>query len=233
MIIAVVGSGGKTTICETLGRTLARMGQKVLLTTTTHMYPPPGVPLTVGGSGFLPAPAGLSAAAKETGPGGKLIGFSGEEIDALDSKGLFKAIIAEADGARGRPLKAPEEWEPVYPQKTGLVIGVIGLAGLGRPAAEETVHRSALFKKITGAKSREPVTWDHLLELVRHPEGLFRHTPEGAIRTVFLNQADTFTHPESKALAFEMKAGIPVFLTSRDKNWADAFIKSYILREGV
>jgi probable selenium-dependent hydroxylase accessory protein YqeC len=232
MIITVVGAGGKTTVCKTLGEALTRMGQTVLLTTTTHILPPPGVPLTVGGIHSVAPAAPLTAAAKETSADGKLKGFSGEEIDALSKKGLFDAVIVEADGAKGLPLKAPEAWEPVYPQDTSLAIGVIGLSSLGQPLSDETVHRSALFSQITGAAAGDRIGFIHLLALAVHPDGLFKAAPRNAVKIVFLNKADVLKNPREEARAFMEKSGVPVFLTSRDMKWADAFIQTYIFKEG-
>lgn len=43
-ITAIIGSGGKSTLLKTLGLELMRAGSRVLLCTTTHMFPVAGVP---------------------------------------------------------------------------------------------------------------------------------------------------------------------------------------------
>ena len=43
-ITAIIGSGGKSTLLKTLGLELMRAGGRVLLCTTTHMFPVAGVP---------------------------------------------------------------------------------------------------------------------------------------------------------------------------------------------
>ena len=40
--------------------------------------------------------------------------------------------MIEADGAKRLPLKVPGEWEPVIPDFTDLVVGVIGMDAVGR-----------------------------------------------------------------------------------------------------
>ncbi len=231
-IITVVGAGGKTTVSKTLGRSLSHMGKKVLFTTTTHIRRPGDISVTVGGIEDIAPLGGLSAAAKTQIAAGKLQGFSGEDIDALAQKNLFDFIVVEADGAKGRPIKAPEAWEPVYPPDTCLAIGVIGLNCLGQPLSDAVVHRSALFAKITGANPGEALSQKHLLALVRHPNGLFRHVPPHAKKIVFLNKTDLLKNPRAETLAFTVGAGLPVILTSRDQSWADAFIDTYILTKG-
>ncbi|MDY4216977.1 MAG: hypothetical protein SOY10_06875 [Collinsella sp.] len=41
---AIIGSGGKSTLLKALGLELMRAGGRVLLCTTTHMFPVAGVP---------------------------------------------------------------------------------------------------------------------------------------------------------------------------------------------
>ena len=53
-ITAIIGSGGKSTLLKTLGLELMRAGGRVLLCTTTHMFPVAGVPWD--GSSHRPAP---------------------------------------------------------------------------------------------------------------------------------------------------------------------------------
>jgi probable selenium-dependent hydroxylase accessory protein YqeC len=231
MIISVIGAGGKTTVSLRLGTTLVHMGQKVLLTTTTHIYPPAGLPLTVGDAQSVRPLAPLTAAAKEYAAAGKLCGFSGKEVDDIDAKKYFDFILAEADGAKGRPLKAPAEWEPVYPSHTGLIIGVIGLDSLGGLANEETIHRSDLFFHITGAAPGEPVTLKHLLLLIQSPDGLFARAPKGARKTVILNKADLHKNPQETARILSEQSGVPVIPASEKMHWTDAFIKNYIVSE--
>ena len=43
-ITAIIGSGGKSTLLKTLGLELMRAGGRVLLCTTTHIFPVAGVP---------------------------------------------------------------------------------------------------------------------------------------------------------------------------------------------
>lgn len=43
-ITAIIGSGGKSTLLKALGLELMRAGGRVLLCTTTHMFPVAGVP---------------------------------------------------------------------------------------------------------------------------------------------------------------------------------------------
>lgn len=227
MIITIVGAGGKTTVSGRLGSQLAQQGRSVLFTTTTHIRRPSDIPVFTGEAKNIQLLAPYMAAAKEEDEDGKLKGFAPEDIDVLDQKHLFDIIIVEGDGSKGLPVKAPAEWEPMFPISTKLAIGLIGLDCLGKPVTEEFVHRPGLFCTVTGAKARELITCAHLLALIQSPMGLFRHAPPQAEKVIFLNKADLIGNREQ--LSGQMKeAGIPVFLTSRDTDWPDDFIAGFI-----
>ena len=116
-IISLVGAGGKTSLMFRLARELSEKGDPVLTTTTTRICAPgesQSDKVIVGGSldeirkqavAHLKRHRHLTAAAGLLEDQGKLIGLAPETVDALGESGLFRWIIAEADGA-GRP--APE-----------------------------------------------------------------------------------------------------------------------------
>ena len=91
------------------------------------------------------------SASEEQNKSGKL--FTGK-LQALPEEQLQELkkecdVSIEADGARRLPLKVPAAWEPVIPEMTDLVIGVIGLDCLGK-AIKDTVHRPKLSGRISG-----------------------------------------------------------------------------------
>ena len=114
MIIAVVGSGGKTTLIKKLAQQYREAGKTVLVTTTTHMFIEEDTLLTDD-------PDTIIRALRETGYA--MAGISdGKKISAL-SRETFEAVcphadvmLVEADGSRMHPLKYPKETEPVIPE---------------------------------------------------------------------------------------------------------------------
>ncbi len=228
MTITVVGAGGKTTVCKSLGAELARRGNRVLFTTTTQIYRPDDCPVFTGDpKDILPLGRFMAAGRQDIG-NGKLKGFSGEETDQIEQTKLFEYILVEGDGAKGRPVKAPAEWEPVYPGLTGLILGVIGLDCIGKPVTEENVHRSELFMRITGTNPGNTITYEHLLRLIRHPLGLFRHAPEGVQKVVILNKTDTGDN--AVLMKLQQKSDFPIYPARRDKEWSDDLIQRFITR---
>lgn len=176
---AVIGSGGKTTMLRLLAEELPG---RVILTTSTHIFPFAGVPLLHGETA-----AEITAALRENrviclgtpAAQGKLTAPA-LPFDALQT--LTDYLLIEADGAHRLPLKAHAAHEPALPHgcQPCRVILVAGASGFGRPAAE-AVHRPERFAVLTGAAPDDPVT----------PALAGRAIAAEALAdTVFLNQTD-------------------------------------------
>jgi probable selenium-dependent hydroxylase accessory protein YqeC len=197
-IVCLTGGGGKTTLLYALGVGMAEAGNRVLCTTTTKMYRPrPMVRLPAvfesDPAALLPPRGGAVFAARPGPPGcggDKVYGYSAAEVDALFRRGFAPWILVEADGAAGRPVKAPAEHEPVIPAGTAVVIGVIGLCCLSRPFTTELAFRAERFSAVTGLAPGDPVTPEAVATLVLHPDGLFKNSPGTSARLLFCNQSD-------------------------------------------
>jgi probable selenium-dependent hydroxylase accessory protein YqeC len=200
-VISLVGAGGKTTLMFRLAKELSLGGKKVVSTTTTKILEPaPGetgclfVDSDEGGiKDFLAGHLGqydhITVAREKLGSG-KLRGVSPNLVDELwDSKGFDVAII-EADGAAGRPVKAPREQEPVIPTSTTLIVAVLGVDGLEIKLNEENVFQPERVSKITGVAMGERLTDEAMAILVIHPEGIFKGAPSSARVVAFLNKVD-------------------------------------------
>lgn len=201
-MISAVGGGGKTRVLYCLARELRDRGRSVLLTTTTAVFHPrrsgqawdslvTGTlparrPRSVDGRGELVV--GAHAHDPDT---DKLCGYDPVYLDGLRAADRFDAILVEADGARGLPVKAPAGHEPVVPSRSDGVIGVIGLDCLGRPLTPVNVHRLEAFARVTGLEPGAPITAEALVRLVQAPSGLFKGVGAAARRMVLLNKADS------------------------------------------
>ncbi|MDH3798143.1 MAG: selenium cofactor biosynthesis protein YqeC, partial [Desulfobacterales bacterium] len=152
-VISLVGAGGKTSLMFRLARELSRQGAAVLSTTTTKIYTPSrkqssvvmvsesASALALEAREILRRNTHISAGRRLIHFQNKLKGFPPETIDAIWQSGLFRWIVVEADGAAGKPLKAPAAHEPVIPQCTQWVIGIVSLEAVGKPLAEKWVFR--------------------------------------------------------------------------------------------
>ncbi len=155
-VTAVIGSGGKTTLLAVLARALTGAGRRVILTTTTHIYPFAGMPATDGDAAAVAAALAQSPAVcvGAPGPQGKLCAPA---LPMAALAALADYVLVEADGAHRCPLKAHAPHEPAIPPGAARVVCVAGAAGFGRPVAE-AVHRPGRFAALTGAALTDPVT---------------------------------------------------------------------------
>jgi probable selenium-dependent hydroxylase accessory protein YqeC len=209
-VIALVGAGGKTSLLYALAREMVERGRSVVTTTTTKIYPPkpdesPHLLLLEHDPHLASLPAYLAkfshvtVADRTDTVTGKLRGVTDDAIDTCTAAAQW--IVVEADGAAGHPVKAPAAWEPVLPTRTDLVIVVVGLDCLGRPAREDSVFRLPEFCKVTGLAEGEAVTPEALARLVTHPQGGMKEVREGVRVIPFLTKIDlvSSTMPEKTA----------------------------------
>jgi hypothetical protein len=131
-VVSLVGSGGKTTLMWRLARSLAAGGARVLVSTTTKIWPP-----TTGE--ILP---GVTVAGTVNATTGKLEAPPPDELRALCA--CFDYVLLEADGSAGKPLKAWAAHEPVVCDYTTMTIAVLPLCS-GMTLSPATVHRLPLF----------------------------------------------------------------------------------------
>ena len=168
--VSVIGSGGKTTLLRYLSQ---RLPGTVILTTSTHMFPFPELPLVNAGEESSPENrrrvvqklraalrdsrvvclGSLQASGKLADPSA-VIPFEAL-LDAADY------VVVEADGAAGRPLKAHRPYEPVVPACSTMTVGVVGVSGIGKPAAL-ACHCPEIFCGLAGIAPDEPVQPAHV-----------------------------------------------------------------------
>lgn len=181
-VTAVIGGGGKTTLLRTLGEELAAAGKRVLLCTSTKLFPFPDLlNLTVPSEEALleALESRRLICAGTPVPGtGKLAAPS---IPMTRLAELADYVLVEADGSAGRPLKAHAPYEPVIPPEANQAILVVGASGFGRPIAQ-AAHRPALYARLANAAEDAPATPETEAAVL---------LAEGLPDRVFLNQVET------------------------------------------
>ena len=160
--VAFVGAGGKS---SALGRLAAEAAGEmpIVLTTTTRLGAAQAglakahlVVEEPKDLAALPALLAEHGSVVVTGAAGGREGkWYGPPADLMESLhrlavGAGAALIIEADGARGRGLKAPAEHEPVVPPFTDLVVPVAALDVVGKPLGPEHVHRPERVAALLG-----------------------------------------------------------------------------------
>lgn len=200
-VISLTGAGGKTTLMFRLAKELLLEGKKVVTTTTTKILGPASEetpylfidPDEEKVRQFITchlSEYGHITIARERLESGKLRGISSTLVNGLWSLEGIDMMIIEADGAAGRPVKAPREGEPVIPPNTTLVVAILGVDGIGKELNEENVFQAERISEITGIPVGEKMTEEAIAILMTHPKGVFKGTPSSSRVVAFLNKVD-------------------------------------------
>ncbi len=181
-VTAVIGGGGKTTLLRTLGEELAAGGARVLLCASTKIFPFQGLTNLKDPSERTLADAletcPLLCAGTPVPGTGKL---TAPRIPMARLAALAEYVLAEADGAAGRPLKAHAPHEPVIPPEANQVVCVVGASGFGRPIGA-AAHRPALYARLAGVLEDAPAAPETEAAVL---------LAEGLHDRVFINQIET------------------------------------------
>ncbi|MBM3152467.1 MAG: putative selenium-dependent hydroxylase accessory protein YqeC [Chloroflexi bacterium] len=195
--LAFTGAGGKTTALFQL----ARQCSPAIVSASTHLH----VNQIALADCHQVASLGmdLSALASTHRSGVLLVTgeIQGERATSLTETSLWtisqvcKArgipFLIEADGSRQRALKAPAAHEPAIPGCADGVVVVAGLTGLGKPLAQEHIHRPEIFARLSGMELGQAVPPDAVVRVLAHPSGGLKQVPARIRRVALLNQADT------------------------------------------
>ena len=200
-VISLVGAGGKTTLMFRLARELLLAGRKVVTTTTTKILEP--TPEETPCLFVDPDEDKIKTfvktrldqhhhitVASERLRFGKLRGVSPNVIADLWDLHLIDVLLIEADGAAGRPVKAPREQEPVISPDTTLVLAILGLDGVDAELNEKNVFQPERVSKLTGVHLGNKMTAESLAVVMTHSEGILKGTPALSRVICFLNKAD-------------------------------------------
>ena len=212
--LAFVGSGGKTTAIFQLA---GELPPPVIVTATTHLgnwqksFADKHI-IVESNFEFNPLPDQL----------GRITLFTGLEdgnrfkpigIKALDELHKFCkknhiTLLIEADGSRQKPLKGWADHEPPIPEFVDHVVHVAGLASLGKPLTQDTVHRPEIFSVLSDIQPSQAITSDAILRSSLNVHGARKNFPSKVRRTILLNQADTHeTQATARSLAGKLLDG--------------------------
>ncbi len=226
--VAMVGAGGKTTLCWRLVQELATLGQRAIFTTTTKIWRSADgafdwewIAQKVPSISEMSGPWHTACLAKaiegevnNTPINGsfmpvvqtKLMGFAPAEICEFRQSLITNpqspiTLIVEADGARGLRLKAPGEGEPLIPPCADVVCVLANLDALGRPLDDRIAHRVNLVASLTKTMPGSIITAPLVAALLTHAEGGLKHIPPSARKIAVLTQhSANAIHPDADDL---------------------------------
>ena len=141
-IITAVGAGGKTSWLKKRAVEYLRQGKRVVITTTTHIWPPDPGRLSYGSS--IPQPYERSIDIDVNGnhtahslsyagtleASGKLSAPGKEAYERICRE--YDVVLVEGDGSHCMPVKIPSEREPVIPDHTDEIAVIMGAHAIGR-----------------------------------------------------------------------------------------------------
>lgn len=211
-VVTLVGGGGKTTLMYALAREVWEAGGWVAVTTTTHILPHPRL-TAVGGLRWEEVRALLDrrgiVCLGRPGPEGKLCGIPGLEPGRIPAD----VVLAEGDGARGHPLKAPGDHEPVILPGSRAVVAAAGLDCLGKPV-QDICHRPEQVCRLLGKPPEALVEPEDVVHILSSPLGGRKAVePHMAFRCA-LNKAELCPEGAEEIRRRLEVLGIPTAVTS-------------------
>lgn len=199
-VVAFVGAGGKTTAMFRLAAELRAGGARVVVTTTTRILVPSAsrrVVVIVARRRADALRAIRQALQERRLPvlgsavaAGKLLGVRSAMVAALASQADVTHVLVEADGAAGRPLKAPRRREPLIPSAATIVVAVAGVDAVGRTLSR-AAHHARPISALTGARPADRVDAALVARVMTDRRGGAKGVPARARLVHFVNKVDT------------------------------------------
>ncbi len=210
-VISLVGGGGKTTLLYALARWYSAQGQRVLVSTTTHIQRPDANYAPDEAARDALWQAGTYAVAGAPGPGREAdhAALSG----TLDDRGRHG--FAGGRWREAPPCKAPAAHEPVLLPQSDIVLAVAGLSAVGKPL-QDVCFRLETACTLLAVPPETILTPALLAKLLADEQGGRKAVGARHFYAV-LNQADT---PQRQAAGektkelLRMRYGVSVVLTT-------------------
>jgi len=215
--VAFTGAGGKSSAIRTLVKELHSEVPVVVTTTTklarsqsdlAHRHLILGDEELLNGFGKnLDSAKSLLVTKRQVSGESKWRGLSGDQLEALrqtcaEAQAL---LLIEADGARGKSLKAPAEHEPTIPDGTDLVVPIVGLDVVGKPFTSEYCHRAERARELLSVGDDAAISPMHIAELLLTDKAGLKGIPPTAIVRCLLNHARSPTNIEhGRAIAQDL-----------------------------
>lgn len=211
-IVSIVGAGGKTTTMFRLARERIAQGKRVVTATTTMIaLPEPGdtesllvsrdrAEILRNLQTLLQSHRQVTVAGFYTDDGTKLKGIPPELVAEIAALPEVDNVMVEADGAKGKMIKAPALYEPVVPTATNVLIPVVSLEAVGRTLDDETAHRIESVASLAEMRPGETLTPERIAAVLTHPEGGLKQGPSCARVWPLITKVT----PERRVLAHQL-----------------------------
>ncbi|WP_134671567.1 selenium cofactor biosynthesis protein YqeC [Halorussus marinus] len=215
-VVCAVGAGGKKTTLYALADRAAdrRDGTLPVVTATVRIpiFDPQvdRVEVTEDPAAAVEA----AASAGDTGPLGVVPEREGSdryrgydpsvvgEVADVDGVG---PVLVKADGARTRLFKAPGDREPQLPTCADTVVPIASARAVGKPLADDHVHRPERVAELTGLRPGDRIRADDVASVLASRRGGLSGVPDGATPVPLVNMVDD---ESLRAVGEEIAAGV-------------------------
>jgi probable selenium-dependent hydroxylase accessory protein YqeC len=200
-LVAVIGGDSRPSVARAIARAIAARGRRVVSCATADVHlvaPDPGeqiladpnpeivyrdlierlkyfprVTVGLGGRGGF-------VTLRSDDVGRRLRAVPHHLVRAIHRNPSVPYVVVEADTAVDRPLRAPTDEDLAVPPEATIVVPVVGVAALGRPLDEDSVHRPERAARWAGVEVGRPITPRVAASVLLHPEGMTAVVPAGA-----------------------------------------------------
>jgi len=221
--IGILGGGGKTALLHRLGEELSQRDGKVALTSLTkagqsdqfkvHFYADI-ISRIKEQESFKPNPYYIMG---HQGADEKLEGLSAQQLDKLRHIANFS--IFECDGARKRPIKAHQPYDPPLPEFTTHGVIIVGADAVGAKVDGKLIHRPERFRELWDVNANYQLEPEFIAKVLTSHYGYLQKVPRGVRLSYLVNKSDA--HPDDAqklAHAISRLTAAPVFCGSLEKN---------------
>jgi len=194
--VGIIGGGGKTALLHQLGRELSHYHDPVVLTSLTKAGPSDH--LDVHFYTEFEAEDNRETLLKHNPlyimesqiDDHKLIGLNSDQLASLHE--VSALTLFECDGARKKPIKAHQPYDPVLPHFTTHAVIVVGADAVGARVDGKQVHRPELFRELWDVNANHILDPIFITRVLTSEYGYLQKVPKDIPLTYFVNKADTY-----------------------------------------
>jgi len=194
--VGILGGGGKTALLHALGDELSKAYDHVTLSSLTkagissqhqvHFFPEYAA--EESREALLKINPLYIMAGQESEH--KLIGLDPDQLQLLHE--TSDLTLFECDGARKKPIKAHQPFDPVIPHFATHAIIVVGADAVGAKVDGKMVHRPELFRELWDVNANQILDPIFITRILTSEYGYLQKVPKQVELTYFVNKADTF-----------------------------------------
>jgi len=194
--VGILGGGGKTALLHAMGGELSKHYDHVMLSSLTKA----GISSEHQVHFFTEfADETKRESLMETNPlyimedqesDHKLIGLNPEQLKSVHE--ASDITLFECDGARKKPIKAHQPFDPVIPYYATHAIIVVGADAVGAKVDGKMVHRPELFRELWDVNANHILDPIFIARVLTSEYGYLQKVPKDVKLTYFVNKADAY-----------------------------------------